>query len=239
MKNTGSKIAKNNFKSLITSSLFKRFAAVFVLAAAIVICSPEKAAAQSNCGRAGQRPCRIWERVPSCNKGLVENFAKDMCVAKTPCGGLNQRACQIIERMPSCNKGLAEYGGRCVSLDPDREKTIVRFCNSSREPVIYAAVAFWENNSGWISKGWYTIDRSACQSVIIANNYKGKIYIFGTNEDDTLIWGGDYNFYVNWNDGFDLVQNDSELRYDNRYRQVGMQPYDVNPGVNTWTFRGN
>lgn len=243
MKNTNSNKSsnktENHCKSLNVSSLFKRLTAIFGFVAAIILFSPENAAAQSNCGRAGQRPCRVWERIPSCNKGLVENFARDICVAKTPCGGLNQRACKIYERIPSCNNGLAEYGGKCVSLDPDREKTIVRFCNSSWEPTVYAAFAFWDKNAGWVSKGWYTIARNSCRNVTIANNYRGKIYVFGTNEDDSLNWGGDYNFYVNWNDGFELVQNKSGLRYDNRYRQVGMQYYDIVPGVNTWTFRAN
>ncbi len=32
------------------------------------------------CGKAGQRPCLVAERVPSCNKGLAEDFVANACV---------------------------------------------------------------------------------------------------------------------------------------------------------------
>lgn len=31
------------------------------------------------CGGNGQRPCKVWERVPSCNPGLGENFKTNRC----------------------------------------------------------------------------------------------------------------------------------------------------------------
>ncbi|MDH3665110.1 MAG: hypothetical protein OEU92_34695, partial [Alphaproteobacteria bacterium] len=34
-----------------------------------------------DCGGEGQRPCTITERIPSCNIGLVEDFAQGRCVA--------------------------------------------------------------------------------------------------------------------------------------------------------------
>ncbi len=65
------------------------------------------------CGAEGQRPCKLWERVPSCNKGLYENFKRKKCLrrkAKTAkrCGAEGQRPCRLWERVPSCNRGLAE-----------------------------------------------------------------------------------------------------------------------------------
>lgn len=36
------------------------------------------------CGAANQRPCKLWERVPSCNKGLAEDFRRGRCVAARP-----------------------------------------------------------------------------------------------------------------------------------------------------------
>lgn len=74
----------------------------------------------AKCGGNNQRPCTIFERIPSCNKGLYEDFGKNRCLKKTvpgrDCGRLNQRPCTIVERIPSCNKGLYEDFGknRCL-----------------------------------------------------------------------------------------------------------------------------
>ncbi len=43
-------------------------------------CRP-KAATNAVCGGSGHRPCNIWERIPSCNSGLAENFLAHKCVA--------------------------------------------------------------------------------------------------------------------------------------------------------------
>ncbi len=75
----------------------------------------------AKCGANNQRPCKIWERIPSCNKGLYEDFKKGRCLAKTvpgrDCGRKNQRPCKVWERIPSCNKDLVEdfKKGRCVA----------------------------------------------------------------------------------------------------------------------------
>ena len=75
----------------------------------------------ANCGAINQRPCNIFERIPSCNNGLYEDFKKGRCLAKAvpgrDCGRANQRPCKIWERIPSCNKGLVEdfKKGQCVT----------------------------------------------------------------------------------------------------------------------------
>jgi hypothetical protein len=76
------------------------------------------AEAKSKCGAEGQRACKVWERVPSCKKGLKEKKGK--CVKKKKkkkkklvCGKDGQRACKVWERVPSCDKGLAERSGKC------------------------------------------------------------------------------------------------------------------------------
>jgi hypothetical protein len=86
------------------------------------------------CGALNQRPCKVFERVPSCNRGLVEDFRHGRCIAKPAgrpvpphmakpnkpppqCGALNQRPCRVNERIPSCNAGLVEdfRHGRCIA----------------------------------------------------------------------------------------------------------------------------
>lgn len=99
-------------------SLFRLFGCLF-LAAFLFGLHPSGAWAAS-CGGKNQRPCKLWERIPSCNSGLVEDFLKNRCVAKAvpgrDCGRRNQRPCLLWERVPSCNKGLVEdfSKNRCV-----------------------------------------------------------------------------------------------------------------------------
>lgn len=88
---------------------------------------PATALADCSVGGDNQRPCRIWERVPSCNKGLVEDFRTDRCVKPdrqsyyNVCGGENKRPCTIVEAFPSCHSDLVEDFGRnlCVKRDKD------------------------------------------------------------------------------------------------------------------------
>ncbi len=84
----------------------------------------------AKCGAKNQRPCKVWERIPSCNKGLRENFRTNRCVKPKPkkakkrvvCGATNQRPCKVWERIPSCNKGLVEdfAKNRCLKRAPRR-----------------------------------------------------------------------------------------------------------------------
>ena len=60
----------------------------------------------AKCGGKNQRPCTIWERIPSCNKGLYEDFKKGRCYAKTvpgrDCGRKNQRRCHPSASVSLC-----------------------------------------------------------------------------------------------------------------------------------------
>ena len=95
------------------------FAFAFIMTVGMLESSPNAEAAR--CGAKNQRPCSIFERIPSCNRGLVEDFKKGRCVTKAvpgrDCGRANQRPCKVWERIPSCNKGLVEdfKKGRCVT----------------------------------------------------------------------------------------------------------------------------
>jgi hypothetical protein len=87
-------------------------------------------APKPQCGALNQRPCKVFERIPSCDRGLVEDFRHGRCIMppqhakpitrpppKTPCGALNQRACNLVERIPSCDHDLVERRGKCIRLD--------------------------------------------------------------------------------------------------------------------------
>lgn len=97
-----------------------RLALAFAVIAMIGLFGSPPITEAASCGAKNKRPCNFWERIPSCNKGLYEDFKKGRCLAKTvpgrDCGRANQRPCTILERIPSCNKGLVEdfSKGRCV-----------------------------------------------------------------------------------------------------------------------------
>lgn len=76
----------------------------------IMIVFPARSVAQS-CGGNGQRACTVFERIPSCNSGLIERAGKCVKPPSPPqlqCGKKNQRPCLVTERIPSCNAGLVE-----------------------------------------------------------------------------------------------------------------------------------
>lgn len=100
------------FKSFIIAGLM--FAIGFISA---------NSAQAAKCGAAGQRPCKVFERIPSCNKGLFHSFKLKRCMPKTKkkpviCGGPDQRPCKVFERVPSCKKGLGHDFKlkKCVQL---------------------------------------------------------------------------------------------------------------------------
>jgi hypothetical protein len=95
---------------------------LFALVAVPALSEASEAGEQA-CGGKNQRPCTIFERIPSCNAGLVEDFSKNRCVAKDvpgrDCGQVNQRPCKVWERVPSCNANLKEDFARgiCVAVN--------------------------------------------------------------------------------------------------------------------------
>ncbi len=95
-------------------------ASIFAAIAVTVLLGSSSPAEAADCGAKNQRPCTIFERIPSCNDGLYEDFGKGLCLSKAvpgqDCGRENQRPCTIVERVPSCNSGLVENfaKGQCV-----------------------------------------------------------------------------------------------------------------------------
>jgi hypothetical protein len=57
-------------------------------------CVGTKPRSARTCGALNQRPCNIFERLPSCNKGLAEDFLKHKCITPQPL--LQEQACRAI-----------------------------------------------------------------------------------------------------------------------------------------------
>jgi len=101
------------------------------------------------CGGNGQRACCVTERVPSCNKGLVERAgckgddcrcaglvpmrSAGTCFKPADCGGSGEKPCtldvQVSQGRTSCDKGLMEdfVHNRCVKLDEATAEAGCRF----------------------------------------------------------------------------------------------------------------
>jgi hypothetical protein len=103
----------------MSQALLRRLVLLLGLWAGLGLLTPAEAAA---CGAANQRPCKLWERIPSCDKGLAEDFIKGRClrpaVPGRDCGRAGQRPCKLWERVPSCNVNLKEdfAQNRCVAV---------------------------------------------------------------------------------------------------------------------------
>ena len=91
---------------------------LFLYLAATMLVHWSAPASAANCGGVNQRACKVWERIPSCNKGLYEQVGAGICRVKSrpgvDCGNENQRACKVWERVPSCNPGLIEVLARAI-----------------------------------------------------------------------------------------------------------------------------
>lgn len=64
-----------------------------------------------SCGANNQRPCNVWERIPSCNKGLVENFLAHRCVKGTGSvgGDIKANAKAVLRDSASLLRVLGGY----------------------------------------------------------------------------------------------------------------------------------
>ncbi len=183
----------------------------------IVFSLPSTANAQRKCGGEGQRPCKIWERIPSCNKGLRENFKLNKCV------------------------------GQKTQIDAKTEKHILRdtrkmtelsLCNRSSAPVIYAALAEYmgDDDHSWVSRGWFRIPAGQCEKQQLGNGYNGSLYAYGSALDGTEWDGTDAKFCIKTYETF-VIYDANELNCPSReYSIVSMAKVDVKPGSNKFTF---
>lgn len=181
-----------------------------------ILLLPSTTNAQRKCGGEGQRPCKIWERIPSCNKGLREHFQLNMCVGERT---------QVDART-----------GKHIPRDT-RKMTEVSFCNRSSRPMIYAALAeFIDDEYGWVSRGWFRIPSGKCVTEAIDLGYTGSIYVYGSSPDGTEWDGTDADFCIKTYDTF-IIDNADRLECRSReYSIIKMTKLDVKPGKNKFTF---
>jgi hypothetical protein len=68
----------------------------------------------ASCGREGQKPCDIFERIPSCDINLVEDSG--ICRHPPLCGAQGQQPCNVFVRGPlrTCDANLMVRAGQCA-----------------------------------------------------------------------------------------------------------------------------
>jgi uncharacterized membrane protein len=188
----------------------------FIVALMFVLLMPSEAQAQRKCGAEGQRPCKVWERIPSCNKGLREHFGLNMCVGPRT----------------QVDAGSGKYIPRDT-----RKMTTLNLCNRSSRPMIYAAIAQWlDNEYGWVSRGWFKIPAGKCDKVPIDLDYTGSVYVYGSAPDGTEWDSTDAKFCIKTYDTFDIDNADALTCPARDFSIVGMVKQDVKPGSNTFNF---
>lgn len=76
----------NRLSDIVLSRASRRasLAVALIAGTAITTLTTSGDALAASCGAPNQRPCKIWERIPSCNPGLAEDFLKGRCVAPKP-----------------------------------------------------------------------------------------------------------------------------------------------------------
>jgi uncharacterized membrane protein len=199
------------------SRIFNRYLILIVFLVVPLFASPEAVFGQKrNCGAEGQRPCKIWERIPSCNKGLRENFRIGMCVG--PKTQVDARTGEYIPR-------------------DTRKMTTVSLCNRSSRPMIYAAIAQWfDHDFGWVSRGWFKIPAGKCDKVEVDLDYTGAVYVYGSAPDGTEWDSTDARFCIKTYDTFDIDNADSLQCPTRDHSIVGMAKIAVKPGNNNFNF---
>lgn len=110
--------------TLLFTVLMVTLAALIPASAGPTAAPAEAKSRPSDCGRQGQRPCKVWEFIPSCASGLNENFAAGLCLSRNRprnCGREGQRPCRLNEFIPSCAGNLVEHFGKkkCIRKDGD------------------------------------------------------------------------------------------------------------------------
>jgi uncharacterized membrane protein len=194
-----------------------KFIAAFSLAIALLVVAPGEISAQKNCGAEGQRPCKLWERIPSCDKGLREDFRLSMCVGPRT---------QVDAK-----------SGKYIPRKKEAKMTWAVLCNRSSRPMIDVAIAQYVNPEyGWVTNGWIRVPSGRCEKADIDYDYVGAIYVYGKAQDGTVWDNSESEFCIKPYEAFEVPNADS-LRCPTRdFAIVRMVKYDVKTGNNTITF---
>lgn len=125
--------------------------------------------------------------------------------------------------------------------------TTIRACNGSAYWAIGAGVAFWSNSTDdWSTYGSAFIPQGECRDITLPRSYTGPVHMLGfVTDEPTVSWGP--SRFQNWFCVFTGIADPNKYylanaatvdctSYRDSRRVLGTEPWNVRPGLNTFTF---
>ena len=70
----------------------------------------------------------------------------------------------------------------------------LEFCNHSGSDILDVAVAY-QTRHGWVSEGWWTIQRGECKTAV-GNRLHNQFYYYYARDNSGVFYGGNHYFCV-------------------------------------------
>ncbi len=121
------------------------------------------------------------------------------------------------------------------------KSTVLRLCNRSNTPKIFASYAFWDTRNrrdkGWTSIGWYKVERGKCRDLKIGRPYKGDVYIRGEGGGKTWSGGAGSSFCIDSKKSFEFIRGDKTSCRGGNRKRAKMTKFTLRHGTVTYNFR--
>lgn len=170
---------------------------------------------------------------------VIEQLKKNESFFKEDINQLQSRVQELEDKNRSLRKDRDHLSSRVSELE---KYTYINFCNETESKIIYAALAFWDGE-GLRSKGWWVVEPGKCESVSVAQNYRGSLYVYGEYNQGSTYWHttDTSSFCVDRNNTntFDIPKSDKASCSSSNLKKVNMSNLSVSPGTNNWTLNDN
>jgi len=109
---------------------------------------------KAQCGARGQRPCYVWEAIPSCDAGLVENLLAHRCVASGPDGALAANARAVSRDVADL---LITLGGYITCFDAKLIERAVQKADAAYAKKLQRSSCVQRMGAVAAERGWRTL----------------------------------------------------------------------------------
>jgi hypothetical protein len=130
-----------------------------------------------------------------------------------------------------------------------QQVTTIRACNESAYWAIGAGVAFWSNSTdNWSTYGSAFVPQGECSDITLPIPYTGQVYMLGFVTDEPEVSWGAGGRFQNWFCVFTGIADPNKYylanaatasctSFQDSRRVQGTSPWNVSPGLNTYSFR--